>query len=120
HPEAAPDVARYLDLRLEHGPGARPLLLHVTAELLRDHPAPVRAALLPVFATPGTHLSQPLRHELLDAALETERDADVLAALLAAAARAAPTQHPLLTRDLVHRLALLMTRTPEGAVRFDR
>ncbi|WP_435173569.1 serine protease [Actinacidiphila sp. bgisy145] len=120
HPEAAPDVARYLDLRLEHGPGARPLLLSVTAELLREHPAPVRAVLLPVFATPGTHLSQPLRHELLDAALETERDPDVLAALLAAAARAAPTQHPLLTRDLVHRLAMLLTRTPEGAVRFDR
>ncbi|MEW1865887.1 serine protease [Streptomyces sp. NPDC088194] len=120
HPEAAPDVARYLDLRLEHGPGARPLLRTLTAALLRDHPAPIRSALLPVFATPGTHLSQPLRHELLDAALETERDPDVLAALLSAAALAAPTQHPLLTRDLVHRLALLLTRTPQGAARFDR
>ncbi|SEG92869.1 hypothetical protein SAMN05216223_126124 [Actinacidiphila yanglinensis] len=120
HPRSAPDVARYLDLRLEHGPGTRPLLLTLTAALLRDHPAPIRSALLPVFATPGTHLSQPLRHELLDAALETERDPDVLAALLAAAAHSASTQHPLLTRDLVHRLALLLTRTPQGAARFDR
>jgi hypothetical protein len=120
HPESAPYVAHYLDLRLEGGPETRAHVLPWAAALLRDQPPAVRAALLPVLAAPGTARSRPLRQELLDAALDFERDPDVLAALLGAAARCAPARHPLLTRDLVHRLALLLTRTPEGATRFDR
>ena len=113
-------VARYLDLRLEQGPGARGVLLPLAAALLRDHPAPVRAALVPVFAAPGSHLSRPLRQELLETVLESERDPVVLDALLTAAADGARQRHPLLTRDLVHQLALLLVRTPDGAARLDR
>lgn len=120
HPRSAPAVARYLDLRLEQGPAARPALLPLTAGLLRDHPAAVRSVLAPVLAAPGTPLSRPLRQELLDTVLETECDLDVLDALLTAAAEGAAVRHPLLTRDLVHRLALLLGRTPHGAARFDR
>jgi hypothetical protein len=119
-PQDAADVARYLDLRLEQGPGARAALLPLAAALLRDHPAAVRCALVPVFAAPGSRLSRALRQELLDCALETERDPDVLDALLTAAAEGSTARHPLLTRDLVHRLALLLGRTPDGAARFDR
>ncbi|WP_051951654.1 hypothetical protein [Actinacidiphila yeochonensis] len=119
-PESAADVARYLELRLEQGAAARPELLPFATALARDHPPRVRAVLLPVFAAPGTPKSRPLRRELLDAALETEADTDVLAAVLTAAAGSAAAQHPLLTRDLVHRVAQLLTRTPDGATRFDR
>jgi hypothetical protein len=119
-PEHAAAVARHLDLRLEQGPAARAVLLPLTAELLRDHPASVRRVLAPVFAAPGTRRSGPLRQELLETVLESERDHAVLDALLTAAADGARRRHPLLTRDLVHRLGLLMGRTPEGAARFDR
>ena len=119
-PDAAADVAGYLDQRLEQGPGARALLLPLAAALLRDHPADVRCALVPVFAAPGSRRARALRQELLDRVLEEERDADVLDALLTAAAEWAAVRHPLLTRDLVHRLALLLGRTPHGAARFDR
>jgi hypothetical protein len=119
-PEHAAAVARHLDLRLEQGPGARPALLPLAAALLRDHPAQVRRVLVPVFAAPGTRQSRPLRQELLDSVLATERDPVVLDALLTAAADGARQRHPLLTRDLVHRLGLLMGRTPEGTARFDR
>jgi hypothetical protein len=119
-PAAAPDVVRYLDTRLEQGPGARPSLLPLVAELLRDHPPEVRRVLAPVFAAPGTPLSRPLRQELLDHVLGTERDPAVLDALLTAAADGCEQRHPLLTRDLVHRLGLLLGRTPEGATHFDR
>ncbi|MEE4540928.1 trypsin-like peptidase domain-containing protein [Streptomyces sp. V4-01] len=119
-PEHAAAVAHHLDLRLEQGPDARPVLLPLAAALLRDHPAQVRRTLAAVFAAPGSHLSRPLRQELLDSVLATERDPVVLDALLTAAADGARRRHPLLTRDLVHRLGLLMGRTPEGTARFDR
>jgi hypothetical protein len=119
-PEHAAAVAHHLDLRLEQGPAARPVLLPMAAALLRDHPAQVRRVLVPVFAVPGTHLSRPLRQELLDSVLAAERDPLVLDALLTAAADGARQRHPLLTRDLVHRLGLLMGRTPDGTARFDR
>lgn len=119
-PEHAAAVAHHLDLRLEQGPGARPALLPLADALLRDHPAQVRRVLVPVFAAPGTRPSRPLRQELLDSVLATERDPVVLDALLTAAADGARQRHPLLTRDLVHRLGLLMGRTPEGTARFDR
>ncbi|WP_333771539.1 trypsin-like peptidase domain-containing protein [Streptomyces sp. IBSBF 2435] len=119
-PAGAAGVARFLDLRLEQGPGVRAVVLPLTAALLRDHPPHVRCALLAVLAAPGSRLSRPLRQELLDAALETERDPDVLDALLTAAADGARRRPPRLTHDLVRRLGLLLGRTPEGAARFDR
>ncbi|WP_433893108.1 serine protease [Streptomyces sp. CA-111067] len=118
-PESAPAAARFIDLRLEQGPSVRAVLLPLTAALLHDHPAPVRRALAPVLAAPGTHLSRPLRQELLDMALAAERDQEVLHALLTAAADGCRRRPPVLTRDLVHRLGLLLGRTPEGATRFD-
>jgi hypothetical protein len=120
HPEGAPDVARYLDRRLEQGPGVRAVLLPLVTALLTDHPPEVRRTLVPVLAAPGTHLSRPLRQELLDMALAAECDPDVLDALLTAAADGCHRRPPLLTRDLVHRIGLLLGRTPEGAARFDR
>ncbi|WP_328916522.1 MULTISPECIES: trypsin-like peptidase domain-containing protein [unclassified Streptomyces] len=118
-PGAARHVARYLDLRLEQGPAARALLLPFAAALVREHPPEVRRVLAPVFAAPGTRVSRPLRQELLDTVLEAERDPEVLVDLLTAAADGCRTRHPLLTRDLVHRLGLLLGRTPQGAARFD-
>jgi hypothetical protein len=73
-----------------------------------------------VLAAPGSHVSRPLRQELLDMALAVERDASVLDALLTAACEGCHRRPPLLTRDLVHRLGLLLGRTPEGAAHFDR
>ncbi|CAG7610047.1 S1C family serine protease [Actinacidiphila bryophytorum] len=119
-PAGAAGVARFLDLRLEQGPAVRAVVLPLTTALLRDHPPEVRSILVAVLAAPGSHLSRPLRQELLDAVLETERDPDVLDALLAAAADGAARRPPPLTHDLVRRLALLLGRTPEGAARFDR
>jgi hypothetical protein len=119
-PGQAAAVAGYLDLRLERGPGERGVLLPLVAALLRDHPAPVRAALVPVLAAPGSHVSRPLRQELLETVLESERDPEVLDALLTAAADGARQRHPLLTRDLVHQVALLLVRTPDGAALLDR
>lgn len=119
-PQSAADVARFLELRLEQGAAARTVLLPLTAALLRDHPPAVRCLLVPVLAAPGSHASRGLRQELLDRVLDTERDPDVLDALLTAAAEGADARHPQLTRDLVHRLALLLGRTPHGAARFDR
>lgn len=119
-PAGAAGAARFLDVRLEQGPGVRSVVLPFTTALLREHPAPVRGALVAVLAAPGSHLSRPLRQELLDVALETERDPDVLDALLTAAAGGAGRRPPPLTHDLVRRVALLLGRTPEGAARFDR
>lgn len=119
-PEGAVHAAAFLDLRLEQGGSARAVLFPLVVELLREHPPEVRRALAPVLAAPGTHISRPMRQELLDVALEHERDADVLDALLAAAADGSARRPPLLTRDLVHRLGLLLGRTPEGAAHFDR
>ncbi|MDF9816010.1 serine protease [Streptomyces sp. SPB162] len=119
-PEGAVHAAEFLDLRLEQGGSARAVLFPLVVELLREHPPEVRRALAPVLAAPGSHISRPMRQELLDVALEHERDADVLDALLAAAADGCARRPPLLTRDLVHRLGLLLGRTPEGAAHFDR
>ncbi|MEU3461754.1 serine protease [Streptomyces sp. NPDC006733] len=119
-PEGAVHAAEFLDLRLEQGGSARAVLFPLVVELLREHPPEVRRALAPVLAAPGSHISRPMRQELLDVALEHERDLDVLDALLAAAADGCARRPPLLTRDLVHRLGLLLGRTPEGASHFDR
>ncbi|MFF8964804.1 trypsin-like peptidase domain-containing protein [Streptomyces globisporus] len=126
HPDDGTHAAEYVDLRLEHGPAARALLLPLVTGLLRDRPAPppVRAALAAVLAGPGSADSRPLRAELLEVLLEFEqttgRNPDVLEALLRAAALGSERRPEIRTRALVHRTGMLLVRTPEGAARFDR
>ncbi|MER7695631.1 MULTISPECIES: trypsin-like peptidase domain-containing protein [unclassified Streptomyces] len=126
HPEDGTHAAEYVDLRLEHGPAARALLLPLVTGLLRDRPAPppVRAALARVLAGARSTESGPLRAELLEVLLEFEqvtgRDPDVLEALLRAAAAGSERRPEIRTRALVHRTGMLLVRTPEGAARFDR
>lgn len=119
-PEDARHAAAYLDRRLEHGPAARAVLLPLVTGLLREHPPQVRRVLAPVLAAPGGHVSRPLRQELLDVLLDQERDPAVLDALLGAAADGCARRPAPMTRDLVHRVGLLLCRTPEGAALFDR
>ncbi|MEU0148364.1 serine protease [Streptomyces sp. NPDC006288] len=119
-------TAAYVELRLEHSPAARALLLPLVTGLLRDRPAPpsVRAGLARVLAAPGSGASRPLRAELLEVLLEFEqstgRDPEVLEALLRAAAADSGHRPEARTRALVHRTGMLLVRTPEGAARFDR
>ncbi|MBT2395212.1 serine protease [Streptomyces sp. ISL-100] len=131
HPEGgAAHTAAYVDRRLEHGPAARAVLFPLVTGLLRDHPGPLRRALAPVLAAPGSRASRPLRAELLDVLLEGEqyggygehqvRDPGVLEAVLLAAGTGARRRGEARTRDLVHRTGMLLVRTPEGATRFDR
>ncbi|MER7566734.1 trypsin-like peptidase domain-containing protein [Streptomyces sp. NPDC097941] len=115
-PETAGDVAAYVDRRLDQGPAARALLLPLVTGLLDGGPQEVRAALAAVLAGPGTPVSRPLRKELLDVLMDQEREPAVLVALLPAAAARADAD----IRDLVHRIGLLLVRTPDGATRFDR
>ncbi|MDT0568247.1 hypothetical protein RM704_12315 [Streptomyces sp. DSM 3412] len=126
-PEVAGHVAVYVDRRLEHGPGTRAVLFPLVSGLIVDGPVQVRAALAAVFAEPGTPVSRPLRRELLDLLTATERDPSVLDALLrAVVAGAAGTSVGMAgtsagtdVRVLVHRIGLLLVRTPDGATRFD-
>ncbi|MGX1886371.1 serine protease [Streptomyces sp. NPDC055287] len=134
HPAGAAHAAAYVDRRLEHGPGARAVLFPLVAGLLRDHPGQVRRVLAPVLAAPGSRASRALRAELLDVLLECEqqyvrhgesgmcaaRDLGALEAVLLAAGTGARRRGEARTRDLVHRTGMLLVRTTEGAVRFDR
>ncbi|MEU7582854.1 trypsin-like peptidase domain-containing protein [Streptomyces sp. NPDC041068] len=119
-PEAAEPAAAYIDRRLEHGPGVRAVLYPLVAGLLHSRPARVRAALAPVLAAPGTAASRALRGELLDVLLSQERDAAVLESVLRSVADAAEECGEARTRERVHRVGLLLVRTPEGASCFDR
>ncbi|MFF7779416.1 trypsin-like peptidase domain-containing protein [Streptomyces tanashiensis] len=126
HPEGAPLVAAFVDRRLEDGPAARAILFPLVTGLIRGRPAPLRRALAPVLAAPGTGASRHLRTELLDVLLEHERyeaeagQLTVLEALLRAAAEGAERRSVPRTRELVHRVGGLCVRTPEGAWRLDR
>ncbi|MEE1756871.1 trypsin-like peptidase domain-containing protein [Streptomyces sp. SP18CS02] len=124
HPEGAVHAARYVDLRLEHGPGARAVLLPLVTALVRDGSVRVRSPLATVLAAPGPAVSALLRAELLEVLLEHEqhacRDIAVLDAVLRAAALGAGERPDSRTRQLVHRVGLLLARTPEGAARFDQ
>lgn len=127
-PEMAGHVATYVDRTLQHGPGTRVVLFPLVSGLIVDGPVQVRAALAAVLAEPGTPASGPLRRELLDLLMATERDPSVLDALLRAAAARGVTADAAdtggvgdsaATRLLVHRVGMLLVRTPEGATRFD-
>ncbi|MEU5957776.1 trypsin-like peptidase domain-containing protein [Streptomyces sp. NPDC047525] len=116
-PDLAGHVADYLDLRFEQGPGVRAVLFPLVTGLLRHRPPPVRAALAAAVAAPGTDASRALRTELLDVLLAQEREPEVLDAVLCAVAGGGDKDR---VRDLVHRTAVLLVRTPEGATCFDR
>ncbi|MEU4266027.1 serine protease [Streptomyces argenteolus] len=126
HPADGAQAAGYVELRLEHSPAARALLLPLVTGLLRDRPAPppVRAALARVLAAPGSVASRPLRagllEVLLDFELDTGGDPEVLCALLRAAAAGSGRCPEARTRALLHRTGTLLVRTPDGAARFDR
>ncbi|MFJ6083103.1 trypsin-like peptidase domain-containing protein [Streptomyces sp. NPDC092369] len=115
-PETAADVAAYVDRCLDQGPAARAVLQPLVTGLLDGGQEGVRAALAAVLAAPGTPVSRPLRHELLEFLLAHEHAPAVLDALLHATA----VQDGDDVRDLVHRTGLLLVRTPDGAARFDR
>ncbi|MFI5472219.1 trypsin-like peptidase domain-containing protein [Streptomyces cacaoi] len=116
-PEAAGQVAAYVDRRLDHGPAARAVLQPLVTGLLEDGgPEQVRAALAGVLAAPGAPESRPLRDELLEHLLTHERAPEVLDAVLHGAAGRGGEE----LRALVHRTGLLLVRTPDGATRFDR
>ncbi|MGW1431559.1 trypsin-like peptidase domain-containing protein [Streptomyces sp. NPDC002431] len=125
HPRDAVHAAGYVDRRLERGPAARALLLPLVTGLLRGRPVPppVRASLAGALASPGSAASGPLREELLEVLLDFEqedhRDPVVLDALLCAAATGSGTRAPVRTRALVHRTGTLLSRTAEGAARFE-
>ncbi|MFG3493325.1 trypsin-like peptidase domain-containing protein [Streptomyces sp. NPDC047972] len=126
HPEGAVHAAAFVDRRLEYGPAARAVLFPLVTGLIRGGPAPVRRALAPVLAAPGTGASRYLRTELLDVLLEHERstggtgESTVLDALLAAAAEDAERRSEPRTRALTHRVGILWSRTPDGALLLDR
>ncbi|MFE6199102.1 trypsin-like peptidase domain-containing protein [Streptomyces sp. NPDC057838] len=115
-PELAGQIAAYTDQRLDRGPAARAVLLPLVTGLLEGGSVRLRCALAGVLTPPGIPASRPLRRELREALLAREHDTDVLDALLHAAARNGGED----LRDLVHRIGLLLGRTPEGAGRFDR
>ncbi|MFC7967865.1 trypsin-like peptidase domain-containing protein [Streptomyces cinereoruber] len=125
-PGDAPHVAAFVDRRLEAGPEAGTVLLPLVGDLTRSRSVPLRRALAPVLAAPGTGASRHLRAELLDVLLEHERyeaeagETSVLEALLTAAAEDAERRSEPRTRRLTHRAGLLCVRTAEGAARLDR
>ncbi|MEY9994711.1 hypothetical protein ABIE67_006743 [Streptomyces sp. V4I8] len=119
-PETAADVAAYVDRRLDHGPGARAVLLPLVTGLLDGGTEQLRAALAVVLATPGTPDSRALRRELLDFLLAHEHAPAVLDAFLHATVRRGGDRPDDGLRDLVHHTGLLLVRTPDGAARFDR
>ncbi|MFJ2060991.1 trypsin-like peptidase domain-containing protein [Streptomyces sp. NPDC087908] len=124
HPAGADHAAAFVDRRLEYGPAVRAVLFPLVSGLIRTGPAPLRRALAPVLAAPGTGASRYLRTELLDVLLEHERytggEPTVLDALLAAAAEDAERRSEPRTRVLTHRVGALWARTPEGAALCDR
>ncbi|MGW7527366.1 hypothetical protein [Streptomyces sp. NPDC054783] len=136
-PHTAGRIAAHVDRRLAQGPTVRPVLLPLVTGLLEDAPEQLRAALAAVLAAAGTPASRPLRRELLEVLLAREQEPSVLDAVLHAAAEpghgndygdgcgngegdGGGDRLEEEIRGLVHRIGLLLVRTPEGAARFDR
>ncbi|MFF3889807.1 trypsin-like peptidase domain-containing protein [Streptomyces sp. NPDC001914] len=127
--ELCPGVAAYLaadvDRRIDHGGATRGALFPLVSGLLETCGTPLRSALAQVLATPGDQAPgdrapAPLRRELLDLLLAHERDPVVLDTVLRAAADGLDRRGETSTRELVHRVGLLLVRTPAGATAFDR
>ncbi|MCX4988066.1 MULTISPECIES: trypsin-like peptidase domain-containing protein [unclassified Streptomyces] len=119
-PGAAADLAAYVDRRLDHGSATDAVLFLLVSGLLEGCSTALRAALAQVLAAPGGKASAPPRRELLDLLLAHERDPVVLDTVLRAAADGADRRGEEPTRELVHRVGLLLVRTPAGATGFDR
>ncbi|MGW3818815.1 trypsin-like peptidase domain-containing protein [Streptomyces sp. NPDC005046] len=119
-PGAAAHLAAYVDRRLDHGSATDDVLFLLVGGLLEGCAAPPRAALAQILAAPGGKASAPSRRELLDLLLAHERDPVVLDTVLRAAADGADRRGEESTRELVHRVGLLLVRTPAGATGFDR
>ncbi|WP_244329007.1 hypothetical protein [Streptomyces puniciscabiei] len=126
-PPTAGHIATHVDRRLTQGPTARPVLLPLVTGLLDGAPEQLRAALATVLAAAGTPACRPLRRELLELLLAREQEPSVLDAVLHAAAEHGDGDggghgdgRDEEVRGLVHRVGLLLVRTPEGATRFDR
>jgi hypothetical protein len=119
-PGTAAYMAAYVDRRLDHGSTAQAVLFPLVSGLLEGCGAPVRTVLAQVLATPGDDASVPLRRELLDLLLAHERDPAVLDTVLRAAADGLDRRGEEPTRELVHRVGLLLVRTPAGATGLDR
>ncbi|MEY2247822.1 serine protease [Streptomyces sp. BF23-18] len=122
--ELCPGVAAYMaadvDRRIDHGSAPPGALFSLVSGLLETCGAPVRSALAQVLASPGDQAPAPLRRELLDLLLAHERDPAVLDTVLRAVAAGLDRRGEEPTRELVHRVGLLLVRTPAGATALDR
>ncbi|MGW3915289.1 serine protease [Streptomyces sp. NPDC005070] len=127
--ESCPGVAAYMaadvDRRIDHGSATQGALFPLVSGLLETCGTSVRSALAQVLATPGEQApgdraAASLRRELLDLLLAHERDPAVLDTVLRAAAEGLDRRGETPTRELVHRVGLLLVRTPAGAGAFDR
>jgi hypothetical protein len=119
-PGAAAPLVAHLDRRLDHGTPTDTVLFRLVSGLLEGCARPVRVALAEILAAPGGEASAPLRRELLDLLLAHERDPVVLGTVLKAAAEGFGRRGAEATRELVHRVGLLLVRTPAGATGLDR
>ncbi|MFH8395232.1 trypsin-like peptidase domain-containing protein [Streptomyces sp. NPDC018036] len=119
-PAAAAFTAADVDRRIDHGNASPEVLFPLVSGLLETCGRSVRGALAQVLAAPGEPASAPLRRELLDLLLAHERDPAVLDTVLRAAADGLDRRGEAPTRELVHRVGLLLVRTPAGATAFDR
>ncbi|MFD9127440.1 serine protease [Kitasatospora sp. NPDC059571] len=97
HPERAGRLAAHLEVLLEAGHDAGPLVAEVVAA-----PATVRKVFAPVLAIAS---ADPARDALLDALLDAERDPAVLAAVLERFADGCALSTPERAREVVRRLA---------------
>ncbi|MEU9135351.1 serine protease [Streptomyces sp. NPDC048404] len=122
--ELCPGVAAYMaadvDRRIDHGSAPPGALFSLVSGLLETCGAPVRSALAQVLASPGDQESAPLRRELLDLLLAHERDPAVLDTVLRTVAAGLDRRGEGPTRELVHRVGLLLVRTPAGVTALDQ
>ncbi|MFJ6794037.1 serine protease [Streptomyces sp. NPDC091268] len=119
-PDAAPHAAAFVDLRLEQGAAASPVLRPLVLDLLRTAPVAARAELAAVLGAPGGEASYTLRGELADVLLREEGDPAVLDAFLGAVAAGAARRPEARTRELLRRTGRRLLRVPGGPAVFER